>query len=330
MAKLTLAIESVTKLYGANAAINGVSLGVVSGEVLGLLGPTGAGKTTLIKLIGGAVMPDEGDITIGGVSMYRDFEACMKMTGVVLERPEFYNYMSGLKNLKLFAAMYGGISSERISEVAHSLNLDDYLGLRVGCYPAGVRQRLAIAAAMLHSPKLLVLDEALDGLDPVSVVDIRRLLRKLCAERGMSVIITSHQMSELERMCDRVAILDRGKLLGVGAVDKLKLCGAGRVRQRVKVDRPDAAARYINESLGYGVEVRGDDVIIETDQSNVPKIVSMLYNRSHYVYEIGQLEMTLEEAYYRLLRQRPAASAPAAPAAQEQDIFQPYDGGVAQ
>ncbi|MBE6765463.1 MAG: ABC transporter ATP-binding protein [Ruminococcaceae bacterium] len=320
MAKLALSIESISKNFGDIVALHDFSLEIVSGEIVGLLGPTGAGKSTLIRILGGLVMPDSGDIKVGGVSLYRDFEECMNRVGVVSDHPAFYDYMTGLANLKLIASMYKGVTNERITELVCAFCLQEYIHEKVSVYPAGVLKRLAIAAAMLHRPQVLIMDEAFDGLDPVSIVDLRRMLKKLCGAVNMSVVVTSHQMGELERMCDRVAIMSGGELLGVGAVESLKALGIGKPRQCAKVDRPEAAARYLNESLGVGIEVKNNELLIETDQATVPKIVNMLYARGHFVYEIKQIDITLEEAYYRLLRSNPAGGG-------ADDIPYPFERG---
>ena len=305
MSKLTLSISNVTKRFGPITAVNNLSLNVYPGEIVGLLGPTGAGKSTLMRMVGGLAMPDSGDIFIGGSSMYRDYEGCMRQVGFVPDRPEFYSYMTGLANLMTVADMYGGIESSRIDDIVTQLKLDDYIEDKFSSYPAGVKQRLAIAAALLNSPRLLIIDEALDGLDPISVVDLRRLLRRLADEYGMSMLITSHQMIELEKLCDRVGIIDNGTLIGVGTVDTLKKANCSKLRHKILLDRPDAAAPYICEAAGVVTEVRGDAIIIDAEQAMIPKIISMLYARGHLVYELTPIEMTLEEAYYRMLRLKP-------------------------
>ncbi len=318
MAKATLSIENVTKRFGAITAVKDFSLMLGPGEILGVLGPTGAGKSTIMRLVGGLVMPDKGDIVIDGTSMYSDYEGCMRQIGFVPDRPEFYSYMTGMANLMTVADMYGSIPAERIDDIVEQLKLSVYIEDRFSTYPAGVKQRLAIAAALLNSPRLLIIDEALDGLDPISVVDLRRLLRRLADEYGMSVLVTSHQMVELEKLCDRVAIMDNGMLIGVGAVDTLKKANCSKQRHKLLLDRPDTAAPFICEAAGVITEVRGDAVIVDAEQAMMPKIISMLFARGHLVYEVTPMEMTLEEAYYRMLRLKPAV---------RRDSYDPYSGG---
>ncbi len=318
MSRFALSVENVTKKFGAITAISDFSLSVQPGEILGLLGPTGAGKSTLMRLVGGLVMPDKGDIMINGTSMYSNFELCMRQTGFVPDRPEFYSYMTGRANLSVIADMYGGIPDDRIEDIIEQLKLSVYIDDKFSSYPAGVKQRLAIAAALINSPRLLIIDEALDGLDPISVVDLRRLLRRLADDYGMSVLVTSHQMLELEKLCNRVAIMDNGMLIGVGTVDTLKKANCSKQRHRLLLDRPDAAAPYICEAAGVITEVRGDSIIVDAEQAMVPKIISMLFSRGHLVYEVTPMEMTLEEAYYRMLRLKPVT---------RREYSDPYTGG---
>ena len=318
MPKLTLSIENVTKRFGPITAVRELSLGVRQGEIVGILGPTGAGKSTLMRMVGGLVMPDSGDIIHSGTSMYRNYEACMRLTGFVPDRPEFYSYMTGMANLMTIADMYGGISASRVDEIVNQLKLDAYIEDKFNTYPAGVKQRMAIAAALLNSPRLLIIDEALDGLDPVSVVDLRRLLRRFADEYGMSMLITSHQMVELEKLCDRVGIMDNGVLIGVGAVETLKKANCSKLRHKILLDRPEAAAPFICEAAGVVTEIRGDAIIVDAEQAMIPKIISMLFARGHLVYELTPIEMTLEEAYYRMLRLKPVT---------RRESYDPYDGG---
>ena len=306
MQKPTLVVESITKRFGGRTVIDKLDLSTEPGEVLGLIGPTGAGKSTLIRIIGGVVMPDEGDIYVNGISLYRDYERCMRNTGIVPDKPAFYKYMTGRANLRVFASMYRGITNDIVDAVIERLNLGHCIDTCVRTWPSGDLKRLAMAAAIVHSPSLVIMDEALSGLDPVGVVDTRRLLRRLAREYGISVMITAHHMNELERMCDRVAIMDEGQIIGVGSVEKLKKANCSKNRHRMLLDRPDEAAMYINETMGVGVDVRGDILIVEADQSMVPRVISVLHSRGFLVYEVAPVETTLEEAYYYMLRSRNA------------------------
>ncbi len=301
-----LTIENLTKTRDRTYLLNDVTLGVQEGEILGLLGPCGAGKSTLINIAAGLTMPDSGNVYIGGVNLHRDFEKCMRLTGVVLDSPRFFDNMSGMKNLRVLAAQRGKISKDRLIDIVDMLGLGEIADRKVGTYSKGETKRLAIAAAIMHMPRLLLLDEAIDGLDPVEFLNVRKMLFSITRELGTAVVMTSHQMRELEKTCKRVAVLEAGVLIGVSTVERLRKFGTGKVCQRMLVDRPADAARHIFEAMEVRCEVRNGYVVFDCDQALVPKITAMLFSAGYMVYEARPHEISLEEAYYRLLRERPS------------------------
>ncbi len=303
-----LTIENLNKKKGRADIIRDVTLGVQAGEILGLLGPCGAGKSTLINMTAGLVMPDSGNIYIGGVNLHRDFEKCMRLTGVVTDNPKFYENLSGFKNLKSLAVQRGNIPRERINDVIDMLGLGYVADNKVETYSKGELKRLAIASAIMHTPRLLLLDEAIDGLDPVEFLSVRKILFSMTRDFGTAVIMTSHQMRELEKTCKRVAVLEEGVLIGVSTVERLRKFGTGKVSQRMLVDRPADAAKHIFEAMSVGCEVRNGYVVFDCEQSLVPKITAMLFSAGYMVYEARPHEISLEEAYYRLLRERPSVA----------------------
>ncbi len=303
-----LTIENLSKSRNRTSILEDITLGVQSGEILGLLGPCGAGKTTLMNIVAGLSMPDSGNVFIGGVNLHRDFEKCMRMTGVVPDNPGFFENLSGMKNLRAIAAQRGKISGERINEVVDMLDLSYVIDNKVSVYSKGELKRLAIAAAVMHNPRLLLLDEAIDGLDPVEFLNVRKILFSMTRDFGTAVVMTSHQMRELEKTCKRVAVLEEGVLIGVSTVERLRKFGTGKVCQRMLVDRPADAARHIFEAMKVNCEVRNGYVVFDCEQALVPKITAMLFNAGYMVYEARPHEISLEEAYYRLLRERPSVA----------------------
>lgn len=309
MATAVLSLDSITKRYKNVTAVDNVTANMYEGEIIGLVGINGAGKSTLIKLIGGLVMPDSGDIQVCGTSMYRDFEKCMTSVGVVPEHPAFYSHLSGRKNLRVLASMYKGVGEDVINELANELELNGYLDAKVSTYPEGVRARLAVAAGLLNSPTVLVMDEILAGLDPMSVLNVRRFLRGLAANHGVCVLISANHMTEVERVCDKVAVMDHGRLLGISSIELIKQANCNTGRHRMLIDRPDEAAVYLNENEGVGIEVHESYIIVEADQANIPRYLSMLGSRGFLVYEVAPVETTLENAYIRMLKKRPPQNA---------------------
>src|SRR5436190_11704007 len=211
-----LVAKDLTKVIGKKTIVDGVSFSINQGEVFGFLGPNGAGKTTTIRMLVGLIKPTRGSVTICGFDVRRDFEDAMRNVGCIVENPDLYRFMTGRENLEHFARMLG-VDRGEIDRVAGLVALAHRLDQRVGTYSLGMRQRLGIAQAMLGRPKLLILDEPANGLDPAGIREIRERLRALAAE-GMSVFVSSHQLAEVELMCDRVAIIHKGVVLKEGPV----------------------------------------------------------------------------------------------------------------
>ena len=216
-----LQISHLYKTLGKRRILQDVSFETYSGEVFGFLGPNGAGKTTTIKIVVGLLMLDEGEISIDGFDLRRQFEKAMALVGGIVENPEFYPYLSGHDNLKIYADAHGGIGEERIAEVVRMVGLENRIKEKVSRYSLGMRQRLGVAQAILHRPRLLVLDEPTNGLDPAGTKTLRDLIRKLAHEEGISVLVSSHLMSEMEMMCDRVGIITDGILRAVKPIDQM-------------------------------------------------------------------------------------------------------------
>ncbi len=214
-------IEHLSKSFGRKQVLKDISFDTYSGEVFGFLGPNGAGKTTLIKIAVGHLMADGGDISICGSTLKKDYESAMAQVGGIVENPEFYKYMSGYDNLRLFANLHPEVTEERIREVIHLVGLDNRINDKVKKYSLGMRQRLGVALSILHKPKLLILDEPTNGLDPAGIKDLRDILVKFAHEEGASVLVSSHLMSEMEMMCDRVGVIVNGELIDVKPIDEL-------------------------------------------------------------------------------------------------------------
>ncbi|MGZ7039760.1 MAG: ABC transporter ATP-binding protein, partial [Thermoanaerobaculia bacterium] len=215
----TLVASHLTKKIGKKTIVNDVSFELRAGEVFGFLGPNGAGKTTTIRMLVGLIRPTAGTVTICGQDVRHHFEEAMRCIGCIVETPDLYRFMTGRENLEHFARMLR-VPAEDIERVANIVALGHRLDQRVREYSLGMRQRLGIAQALLGHPRLLILDEPANGLDPAGIREIRELLRGLAAT-GMSVFVSSHLLAEIELMCDRVAIIHKGNILRDGTVREL-------------------------------------------------------------------------------------------------------------
>ncbi|MFD2369273.1 ABC transporter ATP-binding protein [Brevibacillus sp. GCM10020057] len=221
MADPVLSVKGLRKKIGKKPIIHDITFDVFPGEVFGFLGPNGAGKTTTIRMLVGLAAADGGEIKIGGISLLERFPEAISQVGCIVENPELYKFMTGRENLEHFARMSGGITPERIEEIARFVDLERAIDDKVKTYSLGMRQRLGIAQALLHRPKILILDEPTNGLDPAGIREMRQFIRRLAEEEGLAVFISSHLLSEIEMMCDRVAIINQGKVISVGHVREL-------------------------------------------------------------------------------------------------------------
>ncbi|MCC8437372.1 ABC transporter ATP-binding protein [Brevibacillus sp. M2.1A] len=221
MAETVLSVKGLQKAIGKKPIIHDITFDVFAGEVFGFLGPNGAGKTTTIRMLVGLAKADGGDIRIGGISLQEQFPQAIAQVGCIVENPELYKFLTGRENLEQFARMSGGITPERIEEIVRFVDLERAIDDKVKTYSLGMRQRLGIAQALLHRPKILILDEPTNGLDPAGIRELRQFIRKLAEEEGLAVFISSHLLSEIEMMCDRVAIISQGKVISVGLVKEL-------------------------------------------------------------------------------------------------------------
>ena len=217
--EVILEASHLSKSFGGKPALRDLSFTVRRGEIFGLLGHNGAGKSTALGIFLGMVEPDGGEARIGGASVQRKRARALRQAGAIFESPAFYDYLSGMDNLKVLMSYSGGFDAEAALRVVEEVNLGDRIHSRVSTYSHGMRQRLALAQALLPEPKLLLLDEPTDGLDPEGIKWFRDFILRLREERGMTVLFNSHLLSEVEQMCDRVAIVRQGRKVYDGRLE---------------------------------------------------------------------------------------------------------------
>jgi ABC-2 type transport system ATP-binding protein len=286
-----LSAKNLTKVIGTRTIVDDVSFDVYGGEVFGFLGPNGAGKTTTIRMLVGLIRPTEGTVEICGYDVRREFENAMRCVGCIVETPDLYRFMTGRENLEHFARMLGKTAD--IERVATLVNLEKRLDQKVGTYSLGMRQRLGIAQAMLGSPRLLILDEPANGLDPAGIREIRELLRRLAADEKMAVFISSHLLAEIELICDRVAIIHKGRLLKSGTVRDL--ISAER-EMELRVGDPERAAAIVR-GLGFEASANGDRIFVMIDERNTPPVIAALAQNGIDVFHARHRVQTLEEMF---------------------------------
>jgi ABC-2 type transport system ATP-binding protein len=216
-----LEVNGLSKLYSNKRGISDISFEVNKGDIFGFLGPNGAGKTTTMKIITGMCRADKGEVKVFGLDVISNFEQAMRKVGCIIETAEAYEYLSAFKNLQLLAVFYKDIKKERIDEVLEIVGLLKYKSDRVGTFSLGMKQRLGLAGAILSKPELVILDEPANGLDIEGTVDIRNIIKNLAKENGTTFFISSHMIHEMEITCNRIGIIDEGKLIRTGSVKEL-------------------------------------------------------------------------------------------------------------
>ncbi|HEX9500997.1 MAG TPA: ABC transporter ATP-binding protein [Thermoanaerobaculia bacterium] len=287
-----LVASNLTKVIGKRTIVDGVSFSLNPGEVFGFLGPNGAGKTTTIRMLVGLIKPTAGNVTICGFDVRRDFEKALRNVGCIVENPDLYRFMTGRENLEHFARMLSAASSE-IERVAALVQLAHRLDQRVGTYSLGMRQRLGIAQALLGNPRLLILDEPANGLDPAGIREIRELLRSLARDREMAVFVSSHLLGEVELMCDRVAIIHKGTLLREGPVADLI---SNRREMEFRVGDVGRASEIVREK-GLPFRADTDRLWISMDENDAPPLVAALAAEGIAVFHAQRHVESLEEMF---------------------------------
>ena len=219
-----LKIEHLTKTYGEKKAVDDLSLHIAPGEIYGFIGHNGAGKTTTLKSVVGILQFDAGEITIGGVSIRRNPLACKKMLAYIPDNPDLYDYMTGIKYLNFIADIFGvpaETRQERIRKYADLFELTDDLAQPIAAYSHGMKQKLAIIAAWMHDPKLIIMDEPFVGLDPKASHLLKGMMREIC-DQGGAIFFSTHVLEVAEKLCDKVAIIKNGKLIRSGTMEEVK------------------------------------------------------------------------------------------------------------
>ncbi len=311
-AETIIALERVSKRFGSTRAVTDVSFDVLRGRCLGWLGPNGSGKTTLIRCMLGLARVSEGTIHVRGHRMPQEGRQALERVGGMVEEPRFYPYLSGRRNLEVWAAFYGGDARDRIGWALERVNLADRAASPVKHYSQGMRQRLGVARALLNDPELLILDEPSNGLDPAGIVEFRDMIRSFVEEDGRTVFVSSHLLDEVQKIADDIAIVNAGRLVTHGSVGELVAGGAQRVRLRV--DDP-ARAGAVLERLPYvsGAErLDGGELRVELDRAEDDRAIEL--SRALVEAGVGIAELVQErDSLERRFLDITAGSVPGAP-----------------
>lgn len=288
-----LECKNLCKTFGKKQILHNVSFEIKKGDILGFIGPNGAGKTTTIKLILGLQSITSGKVLINGYDVEKEFTKAIEKVGAIVENPDMYMYMSGYDNLKLVANMYKGITTKRIDEVVKLVKLENRINDKVSKYSLGMRQRLGIAQAILHNPNLLILDEPTNGLDPEGIKEMRELLVDLAKKEEMAILISSHNLAELDNFCNKICIIKNGEIIETNEITAIKK-DIEHQQFIVEIDNTKDIKKLYSEAT-----IVNDKIFkISMKKENVPNLVVNLVNNNIKIYEIKEDEKSLEDAFF--------------------------------
>lgn len=290
---MVLEVKNLNKSYGRKKVLNNVSFKIEAGEILGFIGPNGAGKTTTIKLILGLQLIDSGEVIINGYDIKKDFVKAIEKVGAIVENPDAYMYLTGRKNLELIASLYKDVSKDKVKEIIKLVGLEKRIDDKVSKYSLGMCQRLGIASALLASPNLLILDEPTNGLDPEGIKELRDLVKRL-AKEGVAVLISSHNLAELENFCTNVCIIKNGTIISESKITELKK--DNECYYEIEVSK----VRGLKSILQKDDEIIDDNIIhVKRSKKEVAELVKEIVQKGIDVYQVKLVEASLEEAFLK-------------------------------
>lgn len=295
MTNTVLELKNVSKTFGKRKVIDNLSLEVKAGEIYGFLGPNGSGKTTTIKMILRLIDNDAGEIKVNGYDTKKQFEKAMECIGAIVENPDMYKYMTGIENLKLHARIRN-VDYKRIDEVLELVELKDRAKDKVGKYSLGMKQRLGLALTLLHKPKVLILDEPTNGLDPAGIKKLRDILKEIAHKEGVAVFVSSHILSEMQLMCDKVAVLDNGKIVKIEEITNTQEEATEKLEIRVR--NIEKAIQILKEKFEIEAKVESGNIEITIATDQVPAVVKELAMADVEIKAVIPKEHTLEEIFF--------------------------------
>lgn len=293
MSKVVLECNKIWKKIGHKTIVNDLSLNLYEGDILGFIGSNGAGKTTTIKLLLGLQSLNGGSVKIGGFDLKKDFISAISNVGAIIENPDLYMYMTGYENLRISAILYG-VDNKRIDEVVKMVGLEKNINDKVKKYSLGMRERLGIAQAILHRPKVLILDEPMNGLDPVGIKELKDLLLYLAKCEGIAILISSHILSELESICNRVCIISEGKIIKDDKIDNIKRI-ADKATYLLEVDNVE-----LDNILNNYEVIDNNHIKVKGDSIRITNILKTLLLNNVLVLEMRRENISLETVFLEM------------------------------
>ncbi|MCL2266269.1 MAG: ABC transporter ATP-binding protein [Treponema sp.] len=309
-----LTAENLTKIYqsgeaSGKKALNSVNFFIEEGEIFGFLGPNGAGKTTAVKILNGMLQPTEGSCSVFGIDPASAPEKAHAISGVVTEHAQMYNNLTGLQNLMFFAAVFGieeTAAKRRALEILEKLSLQDAKDQKLGEYSTGMRQRLSLARAMIHEPKILFLDEPTSGLDPESALSVNNLIKDLAREKGTTVFLCTHQLRYAEEICAKYGLISEGSMLASGSLDELHSLVFSGLTVELNAEGGTWSGEWKDKLIEYteGNDRRKDFKIEIESEQDIPAMVKKIVDSGSRLYHVSAHKHSLEEIYFALIEKQ--------------------------
>jgi len=296
MNNIVLKVCNLTKQYKELTAVDNLSFSLYQGEIVGFIGANGAGKSTTIKLITGLIKATAGEIEICGQNIQNREKALVNI-GAIVEAPHFYEYMSAKQNLQYFASYFDKIDNARIEKVLKLVGLFDRKDDKVSKYSLGMKQRLGIAQALLNNPKILILDEPTNGLDAEGIIQIRKFLKDLTAKTKVTIFISSHILSELQNLCDRFIIIDKGKKKDEFDKNHIDTISKNQINTFINVNNPQKAVEILKTQLAIVCKIKDQKIYLHCEKEDRAKIINLLAKHDIEVYGFGNVKVALEQKF---------------------------------
>lgn len=297
--KNILNIHKVSKIYRKQIVLDNISFSINEGEIVGLVGPNGAGKTTIMKIITGLIPKYEGNVYIDNENIKSIKKAITKKVGCVIESPGFYPNLSGYENLKFFAEVSGLTDMNQIDEIVEILQLQNAIHKKAGKYSLGMKQRLGIAQAILTYPKLLILDEPTNGLDPNIIPAIRKFIIDIAKTKNIAVLISSHNLAELDIMCNKVVFIQKGKII---EQQNGFTCDNKQILIKIKTSKPDKMKEFLLSQKIDICKIEGDSFILKIYRNEIEKLTSEMFKGGISFSTVEEVKESLEDKYLKIVR----------------------------
>ncbi|WP_054743625.1 ABC transporter ATP-binding protein [Cellulosilyticum ruminicola] len=295
-----LKVDHISKSFGKNKIVDSISFSANEGDIFGFIGPNGAGKTTTIKMLLGLLTPDKGKVYISGKDIRTNFKDIIAQVGALVEGPSFYSYMTAKENLEIFGQYSGGVTKERIKEVLDLVGLFEKENIRVREFSLGMKQRLGIAQALINNPRLLILDEPINGLDPKWIKEIRNIIFEL-SKQGTTILISSHILAELEHLCNKILIINKGKevasgitqeLIGKSNMYKIEATNYDRLDEVLeKISAVEILENAFERKIRFNSTIKPEELLIK------------LINEGIKVTSYAPVKLTLEDYFFNIVEE---------------------------